>query len=70
MVVGCKLKHRRRCKDYNRNCKNENFKLAHKWSDKRNKSNNLPVITAATEPAETKPTGAVFVKHNSPSYNS
>ena len=34
MVVGCKLKHRQKCKDYYK-CKDENCKMAHKWSDKR-----------------------------------
>ena len=69
MIKGCKLKHRRKCRDYNK-CKDKNCKFAHKASDKVNKSNNLPVITAATEPAETRPSGAEFVRHNTPSYSS
>ena len=47
----------------------ENCRFAHKASDKVNKSNNLPVITAATGPAESKPSGAEFVRCNSPSYS-
>ena len=68
-VVGCKLAHRRKCWDYSR-CKDRSCKFAHKASDRLNKSNNLPVITAATATAESKPSGTDFVSHNSPSYSS
>ena len=65
MIKGCTLKHREKCRDCH-TCKIENCKFAHRWQ--RGKNNNLPVITAATEPAKRPPSGADFVNHNGPSY--
>ena len=71
---GCKVKgftlmHRKRCYYYNK-CIDKSCKFAHEASVKVNKSDNLPVITAATEPAKNKKSGAEFVRHNSPSCSS